>query len=198
MLGEALGVVGRIVVDPANLMVTHLVVLSGSPFDRGRVVPLTSLTMTVGDPVLTSSDPIQSFPPFEERKPLGSFGPPRQAETSFHQYPAMPWRATMPEPSPGHQLATKKIRNLPEDAVAVRAGAEMISSDGHVLGRLVEVATYADSGLIHQVAVVTGSLRLERRSVPAGWLTTLSERKIHLAVVRDEFRGLSVASEVRS
>jgi hypothetical protein len=198
LLGEPLGVVGRIVVDPADLRVTHLVVLSGSPFDRGRVVPLSSLIMSMGDPVLTSSDAISSFMPFDERKPLVGFGPPRRAETSFHQYPAMPWRATMPEPSPGHQLATQKIRNTPEGAVAVRSGAEMISSDGHRLGRLVEVAIVADSGFIHQVGVVTGSLRLEWRSVPAGWLAALTEKKIHLAVVRAEFRGLSVTSEVGS
>ena len=167
-LGDPLGVVGRIVVDPASFMVTHLVVLSGSPFDRGRVVPLSSPMMSLGDPVLTSSDAISSFMPFDERKPLAGLGPPRQAETSFHQYPAMPWRATMPEPSPGHQLPTRRIRNIPESAVAVRSGAETISSDGHRLGRLVEVAIEADSGFIHHVGVVTGSLRLERRSVPAG------------------------------
>lgn len=175
--GRSVGRIDRVVFDPVSRKVTHLVVRKGSLLPKARVVPVRDVEETEHGVTVRQGVDTDSFPEFEksdyvigdesayyQRNPqvaIGPYGPVGAANADLHRH---------------------RERNLPEEAIAIKSGANVISSDGQKVGRLDEVIVDADSGLPIQLVLRMGRTVKATQTVPANLIISVDENDIYLAL----------------
>ncbi len=82
-------------------------------------------------------------------------------------------------------------RNVPGYAVALKEGADVISSDGKHVGHIERLLLEADSDKVSGLLVSYGLIPV-RKLVPSSWLESVEERSVHLTVPAGVVEGLRV------
>lgn len=189
--GERVGDVERVVLDPASLVVTHLVVEKGILFKEDRVVAAGNIATADPDRITLKPDVSDALPEFEVKH----YHPVDYGTQSkfLAQHP----RAYFPYPPAGsyYPLALEPDRKavvertVSEDLVALETGAEIVDADEEKAGALDEILT-DDAGRATHIVVRGRHLGRELKSVPVGWIDHLHEDHIRLSVSRDVIEEL--------
>lgn len=187
--GEKVGDIERFVVDPRERKVAGLVVRKGFLFTEDKVVPVDDIDSANEERVVLRADvdASEDLPLFEQTHyvmpntrdlqneyPTGSVAP-------LYYYPPPNIGVWYGSVYAGPDLAVEE-RNIPEDTVPLKKGADVISSDGDKVGDVERVFTDSDRGRITHFSVKKGVLFQKERLIPVGWVRHVREDKVHLAV----------------
>lgn len=199
---EAVGHVDRVVLDPKTKEVTHLIVRKGLLLTKDRVLPIdlvnTSdgkyITLTINAKQVDelSEYEEQTYVPIEEKDlPTGTVYYP-----SFYWYPLMPSAYPTPpmDPTLGYKVETH--RNLPEQTIALKAGARVVDSDGEEVGHIEQISTLYNSDTVVSFVIARGLLVKEHRLVPMSWVKLITADEIQLKVTSarlDSFQNFEPA-----
>jgi len=184
--GAHVGSVERIVVEPVEKRVTHLVVAEGVLRSHDKVLPVELVEHIAPDRIeLRPGVDVDRLADFEEAGSLPFESPERRgpwvlaSSADGFRPVAIPTLGAVllyAEPQPG---STR--RSVPAGSVAFTTGTHVLASDERDLGRLDEVITDQDDRVTHLI-VEKGLLRHTRRAIPVSWIVEDSESQIRLAV----------------
>jgi uncharacterized protein YrrD len=194
---EPVGEVERVVLDPQTKEVSHLVVREGLLFTTDKVVPLSLVGSATRDRVVlrTDSDGLEELPDFEvthyvpayekearAKYPEGTVGP-------LYWYPpagvgAISTGYGVRGPAvvevPTYRSTTEQ--NIPENALALKEGAKVISSDNVYVGNVKSVLTDGAADRATHLVIERGLLLKEEKLVPIQWVSWFGEDEAHLSV----------------
>lgn len=187
--GKDIGRVERVVLNPRTKEVTHIIVQKGFLFTEDKVIPLDMIASANSDRVelLFEEKQLENLPPFEEthytpltdEESLGAAYPGDMALPLYWYPPSAGWTGYAAVPPP-YKAETEQ--NIPEDTVAVKEGASVISSDGKHVGNIEELFADTVSGRVTAFIVSQGLLLKERKSIPMMWVHNVIEDEVHLTV----------------
>ncbi len=194
--GEDVGTVGLIVIKPQTKEVTHLIVQKGFLFGEDKVLPVDWVMSAEADHVTLradiSEDDLEDLPDYLEMEfahiatleaPAGDEEPrqlywqPPIGLTWWHYphfagYPISPYvRATE--------------RNIPDDAVVLQQGDDVISSDGEHVGDVERLFTEPIDERVTHLLISEGLIFKEKKLVPITWVNRVAEGRVYLTVDSD-------------
>lgn len=189
--GEEVGRVNRFVLDPASNEVTHIVIQQGWLLPEDKVVPFEMITVGERDRLVLSEEvgDFDRLPAFEEtsfiRADDDSPNPPATVipyAPAYYWYPARV--LTVPGSGMGYYpwMPTETKRNIPENSIPLREGTDVISSDGEHVGDVERLIVAPDSNQATHFLISQGLFFKDRKMVPAHWVKTVEEHKVHLVV----------------
>jgi len=190
--GHRIGRIDRVVIDPRSKAVTHVVVRKGLVFKQDKVIPVDWIDSTTEDDITlreSANDP-QALPNFEEEHFVAvkeDASAPRPPAPGY--VPALYWHPPFAGNGIGRLLdasrpayMTQTHRNIPEETVALKEGARVISADGKHVGNVERVLIHPDTERVTHFIVTQGLLFKESRLIPAHWISHIGEDEVHLAV----------------
>lgn len=197
-VGEKIGTLDRVVIDPRTREVSNLVVGKGILFRTDKVIPIALVDLDIEDRIVlkkTNQDILEDFPDFEtvHYVPLDETDNPYQdgIEASYWYPPVNPGLAmsnhvgySIPE------FVLKTEKDIPEGTVALEEGAKVISRDGKHVGNVEQVITESQGNRVTHLVISEGFLLKERKLVPAVWVEKVAEDEIHLSVESGLFEWL--------
>jgi uncharacterized protein YrrD len=199
--GEQAGKIDRVVMNPRNGDVTHVVVEKGFLFTKDYVVPVEYIEMASEDRLTLKVDDEDRFEPFEETHfiqaddtempewliPMaGTYGP-----IPYYYYGPVgtQWSATPMWLDPYQPYYVRRVdRNIPADTVALEEGADVFTSDDEKVGNVAQVITEGDR--VTHFVVSKGLFFKEHKLVPTVWIRTVAEGAIRLGVASDYMERL--------
>jgi uncharacterized protein YrrD len=191
--GEQVGKINRLVLDPGTNEVTHMVVEKGWLLPADKVVPITMINSATEDRVVLNEDSgnFEQLPAFEETHyvelteadaiPPGNLR--YQYAPAYYWYPPsgyIGYPAFGAEYYGWPPVAT--TRNIPADTVPLKEGADVISSDDEHVGDVERVFIETQSHKATHFLISAGLLFKEHKLIPAHWVRSVEEDKVHLAV----------------
>ncbi len=192
--GEKIGTVDRVIIDPADKEISHIVVGEGLFFATGKVIPIEMVASTTKDEVRLEKevDELDSVPVFEEAQfvQLGEEEQPFRDVDALYWYPPVGgwWNMgnilgyAMP------QYVLKAERNVPEGTVALEEGANVITQDGEHVGHVKKVETEADR--VTHLVISAGLLFTEQKAIPSQWIQEVRENEVLLSVDSETLENL--------
>jgi uncharacterized protein YrrD len=203
-VGEKVGRIDRVVIDPNSKEMTHLVVKKGLLFTKDKVVPLDHVeTANEGGVVLKEGqkDP-DDFPDFEETH----FIPVAEAKSSANRnagllsplawYYPLPrkawWRTEMGtyQGYPRPQYVRRTELNIPDDTVPLEEGATVVSSDGDHVGDIEQVYTEEEEQRVTHLMISQGLISKARKLIPTMWVEHVLENEVRLSITKEFVEGL--------
>jgi sporulation protein YlmC with PRC-barrel domain len=79
-------------------------------------------------------------------------------------------------------VAAKTVTNIPENEVALKQGANVMSRDGEHVGDVDQVLTDPNTNRASHFVISQGLLFKSRKLIPIAWVTRVGENEVHLAV----------------
>jgi uncharacterized protein YrrD len=198
--GKEAGNVDRVVMDPVNKEITHLVIQKGFLFKEDKVVPVDLVASTSEERVvLKGVDDLDDLPDFEETHYV------RADETGkdvvhtpgyvrpYYWYPSphLNWWGAAPYavyPIPPYVLEIR--RNIPKGTVPVKEGASVITSDDEHVGDIERVYADPTQDRVTHLLISQGLFLKEKKIVPTLWITRVGENEVRLAVSSDLIEDL--------
>jgi uncharacterized protein YrrD len=201
--GEKVGEVNRVVVDPGEGSVTHIVVRKGFLFTEDRVVPVDMIGRSDDEEIHlnVTEDRLEELPEFIEVNymPVGEPGAGPNAgpqgagtPTELYWYPMAGtsplmwggghWGVT-PEATGyyyPHQIRTEQ--NIPEGHIALEEGANVIDREGEKVGDVAQVISEPDGNKVTHLVITKGFLNQEKKLIPANWISRVKDDTIQLKV----------------
>jgi uncharacterized protein YrrD len=198
---EKLGHVDRVVIDPHSKQVTHLVVRKGFLLKTDKVVPIDWVGAAEGDHVsLTSgATALDDLPNFEETHYIRADDSepqtvPSGAPTLLLYPPAMgvyPGPGISAVPVAGRVRYVKTIdENIPENTVALKEGAKVLSADGGHIGNVERLILNGDTKEVTHLLVKAGIVTKTHKAIPADWIGEVYDQEVHLVVDSKLLAGL--------
>lgn len=187
---KEVGKINRFVLDPETNEVTHVVVQKGWLFTEDKLVPIDWVSSATEEKVVLneSTGDFDQLPPFEEthfirvsEEPTGPADyPPYLYAPAYYWYP--------PSGYIGYPVGyygwppVETQRNIPGNTIPLREGSDVVSSDGEHVGDVERIFVDPDSNRATHFLVSEGLFFKERKLVPAHWVRTVQEDKVHLNV----------------
>lgn len=208
-LGDKVGDVDRVVIDPGSGEVTHLVVRKGGLLSKDKVVPLDWVQRTNADEVILNvkREAIENAPDFLETyyTPLSRAEMERSQERmereletepieSVYWYP--PMGATpvdYPHMFPASVMFPYEVEEkeqIPQGTVALKEGAKVISKDGKEVGKVEKVLTEDEKERVTGLLITKGVFNREKKMIPANWIGRIKEDGVELTVASDFVESL--------
>lgn len=202
--GHDLGEVERFVVDDTQSHISDFVVDKGI-FDRGRVVQLSYIDSITPDGVVLrlTRDQAKNLPAFtvEEYVQMPGrieipveYGGLVDLEGSttwmrFGQGAGFgPTGDSFFDPSPIGTEITKTAGPIGESDVTLDHGTDVVSSDGHKLGKVDEVLL-DEENKIRGFVIQAGFLFHHDIEVPFDWIASMTDKEVRLNVTKDRAEG---------
>lgn len=201
--GEEVGKVNRFVIDPMTNEVTHIVLQKGWLLPEDKVVPFDMLNTGREDKLVLNEevDDFDQLPPFEETHFVRAtddqnnggtaVGPTLRYAPAYYWYPGL---ANMGQPGlalrPYPWAPAETERNIPENTVPLKEGADVISSDGEHVGDVERLFVDPDSNKATHFLISQGLLFKDRKLIPAHWAKAVKEDEVQLAVPTRVLEGL--------
>jgi sporulation protein YlmC with PRC-barrel domain len=205
------GRLDRVVIDPMSKEVTHLVVTRGMLFPHGKVIPADWVESAVENRVQLreSAESLDEAPDFTQRhfaqasEPQRE-GPPDEAPHAVYWNPpvGIDWfgytgharrLGFFGHGSPRYTIATQ--HPLPADAIPLKEGAPVISSDDRRVGDVERVYAELKEGRVTHLVISTGPRRSDKKVIPSFWISRVEEDQVHLAVEADVLQRLESPEE---
>jgi uncharacterized protein YrrD len=192
------GRVERVVIDPRNNKITHLVVGKSLIFNDSRIIPIQMIASSEEDRILlrTDKDSLDELPYFEETH----FIPPVKGNDADQQpgvyapplywYPPTGMTAVGYPGSFGYPYPTQSDNNLPNELVALKDGAKVTDIAGEDVGEVEKAIAEGEGDLVTHFVVGWGLLQRNRKLVPIHWVDSVSEDQVRLAVHKREIEPL--------
>ena len=190
---EEVGKINRVILDPVTNEVTHVVVQKGWLFAEDKVVPIEMIDSATEDKVLLKEDAgeFDNLPAFEETYYIGlgeedylpGAPPYSRYAPAYYWYPPSGYIG-YPGYGPGFYGGRPLVttRNIPADTIPLREGTDVISSDDEHVGDVERILVDPDSNQATHFVISQGILFKDRKLVPAHWVTSVEEDKVHLSV----------------
>lgn len=202
--GEHVGEIHRVVIEPGSNGVTHLVIQKGVLFPEERVLPI-SLVVAANDDKVTLRPGIgdlNELPKYQQSHYVAAeYAMPTAQPTpgvgEIYWYPPVGggWMTGTPEEEPGSKFVEGSGKNIPEDAVAIREGAEVISRDEESIGDIERIITDSVTDRVTHVLISRGLILKEEKVVPAIWISDISEERVKLSVSSEVMESLPAYDE---
>ncbi|MCA1787358.1 MAG: PRC-barrel domain-containing protein [Desulfobacteraceae bacterium] len=195
------GQIDRVVIDPATDEVSHLVVQKGFFFTEDKVVPITDIETNSGEAVILKKTAApDDYSEFDETQYVPNGGVEdfnrRQTDEArkllwYHSAVKAPNLKSAPYPSDHKPLYHKKThRHIPDDAVALEEGADVLDTDGKQLGTIEDIYAEEETFKITHVLVSTGMIKKDRKLVPVNWIKDIDEDAVQLHINSRVFENL--------
>ncbi len=201
--GDKVGEIDRVVMDPNTHEITHVVIRKGFLFREDKVLPIQYLEKSGQEEdevrLKPGVDDLEGFPPFEEEDYLIA-DETELRDTPFREEDSyaspLYWISSgswMPVYGPYYWNASQSVEadeaieritrtNIPAGTVAVKEGADVLSSDGKHVGTLKQVLMQPGTEKASHFVIRQGTLFTEDRLVPLKWIQFVGEDQIHLSV----------------
>ncbi|MAS32825.1 MAG: hypothetical protein CL610_02385 [Anaerolineaceae bacterium] len=199
------GRIERVVLDPLTKRVTHVVIRQGLLLPEDKVIPMSMFQVTEPDRAVLyiASEDLHNLPQFEEEEfvpveYVGDGDGTSDLATSLYWYPSvdMPYGAG-PDVSLADELAVPERRyvrstrqNIPEDTIALREGARVVSLDGRHIGNVERIVVDPATEYATHMLISQGLLLKTRKLVPVTWLKIAGEDEVHLVMGTETIQGL--------
>lgn len=197
--GKEVGRLQRVVLDPENHEVTHIVIEKGFLFTDDKVVPIAYVVSATDDRIdlECSAQDVEEMSPLDiEREYPGmtDIGPGvAYAEPAVPYVPAV--GGVYPNPAVLPDMTTEVRRTISTDLVALDKGANVISSDDEHLGDVERYFTEPGEDLVSHIIVSSGLLTKTRKTVPVQWVQSINDEEIHLGITAAQYHGLPELKE---
>ncbi len=189
--GKEVGHIDRVVIDPKTKDVSHIVIRKGLLFTQDKVVSEKFIVTGKGDRITLrmKSDKLNELPDYEETYyvTLNEEELARTEKTPIfyapvsYWYPPYPEMVVAPYIEPPYEMETRL--NIPKGTVAMKEGAKVITRDKQHVGNVEQVLTSAKTDRVTHFMIAKGLLLKEKKMIPVGWIDTLEEDEVRLAVV---------------
>jgi uncharacterized protein YrrD len=192
---KQVGKINRVILDPETNEVTHVVVQKGWLLSEDKVVPLDMIRSTTDEKVRLSgnADDFNKLPPFEESHFVQTRSEdfPQAVDSPYDLSPAYFWYPPIVYPGYVAHSATstpfppphlEKTRNIPEETIPLKEGANVISSDEKHVGDVERLFVDASSKKVTHFLITKGLFFKEHKLIPVHWVKYVGEEKIHLLV----------------
>lgn len=196
--GQEIGRIDRVVLNPQTKTVTHLVIRPGF-FTEDKLLPVQLVAVTSRERVmlLEKATDLQDLPLFEEIHfiPAEDTDPDANLVRPFYWSPRLTtgkW-GYLGYPLPVEETEPRKTettRNIPDNTVALKGGATVISADGQQVGNVERILTQPQGDRATHFVVSQGWLFKERRVIPISWISTIDEEEVRLFVSADRLGQL--------
>lgn len=195
-VGEKIGLLDRVVIDPTTKEVSHIIVKEGIIFSSSKVIPISFVNLDGERITLTKTAvDLEKLPDFDKGMYVATeqkAKPGRKVE-SLYLYPPVSlagWStsARIWKPKPQYVIKNEKI--LPAGTVALEEGAQVISSDGESIGEIAQIIIAAPDDRATHIVVSRGLFSKEHKLIPTMWITNVMEDEIHLAIDAEVIEGL--------
>lgn len=187
--GQEVGQIDRVVLDPRTKEVTHVVIREGLLLTTDKVVPLDLIAKADEDHIILQTETVEALPDFEEHHFITldgeelppSYLPEHAAPMYWYPFGAEQGvRQYVRHPHQPYIIETE--RNIPQQTVAVKEGAKVMSADGEHVGNIERVFVDPDTDRVTTFLVSKGLVLKERMFVPKAWVADFGEREVQLAV----------------
>lgn len=200
-VGENLGTLERIVLDPETMDVTFLVIKEGVLFTVDKLVPIQYLERQEGRRITLNktAEELGDLPPYDESAYVGydrrDYAEEADVESADAVYWYPPIRTdwwtvggeVLVSPKPRF---VKKADTLPKDVVALHEGARVIAGDGNEIGALEQVIVEPEELRATHIVVGRGLIAKEYKLLPTSWIKDVTEEKVYLSIHTDFFERL--------
>ena len=193
--GQEVGKIDRVVLNPVDKEVTHVVIHTGHLIATDKVVPVSLIGPATEERVTLRGDKaeLEALPDFEERHyvPITSAEAQRDKEpgaaSALYWYPPVGFTWWGTGRVPGYYgvippFVVKTERHIPEGEVALKEGAKVLSVDGDHVGHVEAILTDVETDRATHILVSKGLLLKETKLIPTTWISTVLEDEIHLLV----------------
>lgn len=190
--GEKIGSIDRVVIDPRNKKITHLVAKKGVLFTREKVIPIEKVDRIGSDEVLLKDivDP-NELPDFEEeyhipaqdRSEKQDPRPGYARPLMWYPHPGVPsWgMGTYPMDHAPHTFVRTR-RNIPQGTVPLEEGAKVVCRDGESAGKIERIYSDPEEHRATHLVISSGLISKEKKLVPSIWVAHIDEDEVRLNV----------------
>jgi len=200
-MGEKIGTLERVVLDPQTMEVSFLVIKEGVLFTADRLVPIQYLDRQEGSRITLNktAEELADLPPYDESAYVGydrrEYAEEADIESADEVFWYPPIHTTwwtigggvLVSPKPRF---VKKVDTLPEDVVALDEGAKVVTSDGNEIGAVEQVIVEPEEQRATHIVVGRGLIVKEYKLLPTSWIRNVTEEKVHLSIHTDFFERL--------
>lgn len=195
-VGEKIGKLDRVVLDPETKEVSHIVAKQGIVFSDRKVIPISYVNLDGERITLTKNAmELDDLPDFIESsyvKTENRDAPEQNADTLYFYPPRQSaWWATggnIIYPRPKYVFETETA--IPEGTVALEEGAKVIGNDGEEVGEVERVIVESTEKRATHIVVSRGLLSKEYKMIPTLWITDVTEDHVYLSIGSDMFKHL--------
>ncbi len=192
--GKEAGHIARVVIDPRTNEVTHLVLRRGFLFTNDKVVPVEQVTPGPEGQVglRLDSHQLADLPDFAETQYVTAENEKgNDFPSAVFSYPPYPGGSPMLS-----SFAPKVLRethlNIPQDTIALKEGARVVSRDDKEVGHVEQVLTSPPGDHVTHFLIAKGLLAKERRLIPVSWVDRLDEETVRLVIKSSTVENLPV------
>jgi uncharacterized protein YrrD len=179
--GKQAGSLNRVVINPETKEITHVVVQKGLLSTEERVVPMEKVDSASHEQVALTctSDELKEMSPLDVKQ----YEPRSQGE-NYDRMGGGVYASSSADP----YVLKETIRTIPEDLVALREGARVLSDDNKHVGNIDQV--FAESGKVTHFIATHGLLLKTKRAIPIEWVQTMSDDEVTLSVAAQQIDDL--------
>lgn len=199
-VGEKIGSLDRVVINPETKEVSHLVVEKGFLFNTNKIIPIEYVDMEVGDRIALekNAQELEALPSYDPNAYINldrtGYPDEEQQMDASYWYPPVDysWWATAGG-RPGSYPKPRFVKAedvIPDETVALKEGAKVLSKDGEHIGNIEEVIVETAEDIATHIVVSEGFFLKERKLVPTIWITDVKEDQVRLSVWSDTFENL--------
>jgi sporulation protein YlmC with PRC-barrel domain len=191
--GKKAGRLNRIVIDPETNEVTHIVVQKGLLSKEDKVIPVQEVITTSNEDVtvICTTEKFNELPPLEieKRQDLKVTSEPGSSYQTLEG-------GVYPTSAPEYDVITEIKRTIPEELIATKDGAQVMSEDDEQIGKLERLHLEPESCRITELIVSHGLLNRTSKVIPIQWVQMLGEDKIRLSAGAKQVEDLPERSAV--
>ncbi len=202
--GQDAGTVDAVVLDPKTREVIYVVASQGFLADTDKLIPVELIGDVTEDGIRLDADAanITDQQDFIETQYVTVDDPAYAADyandpalnidsaRSLYAYPTLGMVGGAPMgPAIGAAAGATSgayvvhiDRNLPEGAVVLREGVNVIADNGDHVGDVERIMTNPDTEQVTHFVISRGLLLKERKLIPVEWVSEFGEEEIHLVV----------------
>ena len=187
--GRVAGSLDRVVIDPETKEVTHIVILKGLIFKEDRVIPVEYVASASQEKAILSCtfDELKEMPSLEVEQFVPVSGDSARVQNFDPLTGGMYWTE--------RSVIRETRRTIPDELVALKEGAQVMSEDDEHVGNVERVFTEPESGKVTHFIVSQGFLLKTRKAIPIQWVKILEDEKVRLSVGTQQVEALPALGE---
>ena len=194
-LGEKIGSLERVVLNPQTNVITSLVVRTGVLFGKQeKVVPIELVTAARDNSLIlrTGAGALDILPPFEEKQLVSEGDVLDEPQTSEELPPVIyGYPGTSVVVPSADRFVTVFEKNIPDGTIAMKEGAKVLASEGKQVGQVESVLVDPDKDEVTHLCISSGLFVKDTKIIPIHWVKKVAENEVHLMVKKASVENLA-------
>lgn len=192
--GEKVAELHQIVIDPKTDQVTALIAKKGFLIPKDKVIPI-SLVMESNDDFIKLYDFEGSYDDLEDYTEIHYVQAEADRKADMMGEDKVAKAPLIPYP-PAHRMGlgyapniyypdtrkTKVVKNIPEDQVDIRKGANVIGLNGEHVGNVEEAVVNPETDVVTHFVLSKGIFFTEEKLIPSAWVKGYDSNQLKLVV----------------